>query len=355
MPRYWAIRTDRENEELIFRELQQGRLRQGWGYDASQDLNRIREERERGGAWWERLTSLQKEVLPHFRMLGWGEDSIQRDDLILLPNLPEDGRFCLARVNGDYRFEMLPLTPDQQKHGLTQDYGHLLPVELLTPNGVNRYAAQVPAGIRRTMRAQGRLWNVDRFGDSIEALLRAVGRGEDVLQPQLGNARLQYAWEAALSQAKKTLREAFAEGLARNFGAAEWEEPIVRAMQRLYGGPAAEILWTGGADEHGADLVINLVSPFSDSKWQILIQVKNYDGEIADPMALQQLRQAYQYYGAQAPVLELVVMTTATTENETFQRQRQELANELGVPVVIILRDRLIELMVDGLSTDSAF
>jgi hypothetical protein len=355
MPRYWAMRTDRENKELIFCELQQGRLRQGWGYDASQGLNRIRQERDGGGAWWERLTSLQKEVLPHFRMLGSGEDSIQRGDLILLPNLPVDGRFCLARVNGDYRFEMLQLEPDQQKHGLTQDYGHILPVELFTPNGVNGYAAQVPAEIRQTLRARSRLWNVDRYGPSIDGVLAAVRGGEDVLQPQLGNARLQYAWEAALSQANNTLREAFAEGLARNFRAAEWEEPIVRAMRGLFGVPAAEISWTGGAGEHGADLVINLGSPFSDSTWKILIQVKNYDGAIADPTALQQLRQAYQYYGAQAPVLELVVMTTATTEDENFQKNRQELANELGVPVVIILRDRLIELMVDGLKADSAF
>jgi hypothetical protein len=355
MARYWAMRTDRENKEFILAELKQGRLRQGWGYDDSQNLNLIRQQREAGGAWWERLTPEQREALPHFKMLGGGEDSIQQGDVILLPNLPEDGFFCLARVKGDYRFEMLQLQPNQQRHGLTQDYGHILPVELLTPQGVNKYAKQVSAAIRHTLHTRNRLWNLDGYGHDIENVLAAVQRDESVSQPQPGDARLQYAWESALSQAKQTLRSELEEGLIRNFDAAEWEEPIATAMRKLYATWGAEVRETGGAAEHGADLVIELFSPFSESTWQILVQVKNYEGEIANAATLDQLKDAYRHYGAQAPVLELVVMTTATAESEDFQRKRQCLAKELGVPVVIILRDRLMDLMLEGLSADSPF
>jgi hypothetical protein len=125
-------------------------------------------------------------------------------------------------------------------------------------------------------------------------------------------------------------------------------------MRKLYPTPAAEVLWTGGAGEHGADLVVKLVSRFSDSAWQILVQVKDYVGEIADTTALQQLGRAYQHYGEQAPVLEVVVMTTADRESESFQKERGSLEKKLGVPVVVILRDRLIELMAEGLAADSA-
>jgi hypothetical protein len=57
--RYWAIRTDRNNRELLFHELGEGRLRQGWGYDPSQDLHLIQEEVARGGNWWERLSNVR--------------------------------------------------------------------------------------------------------------------------------------------------------------------------------------------------------------------------------------------------------------------------------------------------------
>jgi SAM-dependent methyltransferase len=60
-------------------------------------------------------------------------------------------------------------------------------------------------------------------------------------------------------------------------------------------------------------------------------------------------------YDEQAPVLEVVVMTTADRESEGFQRERGSLAEKLGVPVVVILRDRLIELMAEGLASDSPY
>ena len=75
-------------------------------------------------------------------------------------------------------------------------------------------------------------------------------------------------------------------------------------------------------------------------------------GEIADTSALQQLGQAYQHYGEQAPAVEVVVMTTADREPKSFQKERGSLAEKLGVPVVVILRDRLIELMAEGLASD---
>jgi hypothetical protein len=42
MPRYIAIRTDKEQRSFILSEIEQGRLRQGWGYDPTQDLRLIR-------------------------------------------------------------------------------------------------------------------------------------------------------------------------------------------------------------------------------------------------------------------------------------------------------------------------
>ena len=35
---YWGYRIDVKNPDFFFKELEQGRLRQGWGYDENQKL-----------------------------------------------------------------------------------------------------------------------------------------------------------------------------------------------------------------------------------------------------------------------------------------------------------------------------
>jgi hypothetical protein len=82
--RFWAIRTDKDNSSVLFAELQKGRLRQGWGYDASQDLQLLQAEIDKGGSWWDRLKAVQKESLPQLRMLSKSEDSIQLKDIIII-------------------------------------------------------------------------------------------------------------------------------------------------------------------------------------------------------------------------------------------------------------------------------
>lgn len=350
--RYWGFRTDRNNKELLLSELENGRLRQGWGWDDSQDLRRIREVKEQGGAWWEQLTEVQREAYKNFKMLGEGEDSIRRGDIVLVPNLPQHGLFCVATVNGDYYFERLHLEAAQQTSGLAEDYGHVLPVDLLTPEGVNRYAEGVHADIRRTLRAQNRIWNCDWCGRHIDAILEARDRGEQLTEPRTGRQRAQAAWESAVQQARRTLESELERTLHANFRAAEWEEPIVIALSKLYPPSVAEVEWVAGADEHGADILVRITDHFADSAWQILIQVKDYVEEIAAVGALGQLETAHAHYGQQAPVVSAVVMTTADRAADNFLEELQRVEKRLGIPVHLMTRAAVIRLIADGLLSD---
>ena len=103
--RYWSIRTDKDNQEILFEELKNGKLRQGWGYDESQSLVIIQPEIDKGGEWWKRLSDIQSEALPNLRMLSDAEDSIEIGDIILAPNLPKQNLFCLAEVTGKYVYD----------------------------------------------------------------------------------------------------------------------------------------------------------------------------------------------------------------------------------------------------------
>lgn len=347
MPGYWAIRSDRDNQALLLGELRAGRLRQGWGYYDNQDLHIMQAEAEQGGDWWARLTDDQRSAWGNLKMLGAGDNSVQVGDVILVPNLPEYGYFMLVRVTGPYRYEPLQLADEHDVNDLGQDYGHILPVSVLTPQGINRYADDVDASIRTTLRTPMRMWNLGGYSEAIEQLVTATQAGADTATATTGEGRLATAWESALSAASETLNQQLGGQLDIRFQAAEWEEPIKLVLQSLY--PKSEVIWTGGPYENGADLVLKIPDHFGGGlPWIVLIQVKNYADEIGSAV-LEQLRTAYNSYRDQGKILSLVAMTTAETASDALRNGADALEKELGVSVEIILRKRMLRLLSDGL------
>lgn len=349
MTHYWAIRTDKHNRDILLQELHEGRLRQGWGYEDSQNLAVINAEIKMGGDWWQRLTTAQQEAYPHFRMLGADpNDSVQIGDVILVPNLPAYGYFMLARVTGPYRYEPITLDASENYWGLERDYGHILPVELITPDGVNKFADIVDASIRSTLRTPMRMWNLDNYADLIERIIAAHSKGHDVLTATTGEGRLASAWESALAAASRELTDKLGAQLDAKFQAAEWEEPIKLVLQSLY--PNSEVIWTAGPSENGADLVLKIPNHFDSGllPWVVLIQIKNYQATIG-PDVLKQLRTAYESYRVQGKILSLVVMTTAEKAASELQTGAENLAKELGISVEIILHKRMLQILSDGL------
>ncbi len=336
--RIWASRTDKEYPTELFSELKAGRLRQGWGYDPSQDLRLIQKEEQSGADWWARLSNVQKEAYPHYRLLGDGDDSVHIGDIVLAPNLPEYGLFCLTEVVGEYSFSIL---------ASTKDHGHIRSIRLLTPRGVNPYSATVHASLRATLRTPLRMWNLTGYGDHVDAVLDAIRQGVDVLSAAPEGQRLDSAWRSARHLARETLYTELALQLDRAFQAAEWEFPIVEALKRLY--PGAEVKWTGGPTEHGADAVIVIPNRFGGigGDWLIVVQVKNYVGQIASN-SLQQIAQAFDKYGKEGQVIGGVLATTADVAALDFEDARKALEASHRIPVRILLKGDLIALLADG-------
>src|ERR1700733_13914618 len=118
MARYWVMRTDRNKIEFLSQELNEGRLRQGWGYSSEQDLNHIAATLSRG----EKLTHDQRlSWRGNRRILSTQRDGIQMNDLIVLPHLPKLGHWSVVRVTDPYWFAI---------DAVKGDYGHVLPVKL---------------------------------------------------------------------------------------------------------------------------------------------------------------------------------------------------------------------------------
>jgi len=76
-------------QPYFWRELQQGRLRQGWGYHEDQNLQTVAQLSWQDQKPDQRVTSRQR------RMLG-GKDGWQEGDIVLVPNMPKQGMFALV-------------------------------------------------------------------------------------------------------------------------------------------------------------------------------------------------------------------------------------------------------------------
>ncbi len=178
--RYWVMRTDPTQKDYIAAELRAGRMRQGWGY--SEDLNLA--ELSRLVHSGQSLSSEQRAAWGNRRLLPSEPNSIRQGDIVLLPNLPEHGRWFVAEVADDeYRYEIPPEF---------RDYGHVRTVRLLNPDSpVNPYDEAVSAHLRGTMRVRRRLWNIDRHEAEVRRLLVALNEGRSVERAQSGEERLE--------------------------------------------------------------------------------------------------------------------------------------------------------------------
>ncbi|MCY4356629.1 MAG: restriction endonuclease [Gammaproteobacteria bacterium] len=113
------FRVDEDNE-WIRNELDQGRLRQGWGDDGLSLVNSAGERIDKSN--WENAAYKR-----------WGENPSPRrfvilskmleltsGDFVIVPKMPEWNQFTIARVSGSYKFEVA----EGQK-----DFGHIIPVD----------------------------------------------------------------------------------------------------------------------------------------------------------------------------------------------------------------------------------
>jgi hypothetical protein len=77
---------------------------------------------------------------------------------------------------------------------------------------------------------------------------------------------------------------------------------------------------------------------------------ENYQGEIG-PAVFMQLS-AQNRYSKEGKLLCLVVMTTAEKASADWRKAADELSMELDVPVELVVRDKLMEILSEGLMSN---
>ena len=147
----WVLKAFEEKDgrrgpsiEGVFDELRHGRARIGWSYDDDLDLRIIR---DKGGDLNEAQEAATK-CLPFLTKM-------EKGDVILYPHQPEEGKFSIVRVTGEYDYD------DGLENG---DFRSVRPCELVSGSPVDMYDEIVTASLRERMGLPGRLSRVSDTG-----------------------------------------------------------------------------------------------------------------------------------------------------------------------------------------------
>ncbi|CEN48832.1 hypothetical protein [Capnocytophaga canis] len=277
---YWCYRIDTRHISFFKEELEQGRLRQGWGYDQNQDLRHP-----------ERIDVGTKRNLPMFQR-------VKKGDILLVPQLPSWGEVAVVEATADwdtgYDFQI------SDQYG---DYGHIFPAQLI--KSFSRHSSNVSGNIRSTLKNPSRFWNINHYKEDVEKIITTDD--EKLKQTQTYQDRFESSVVAVFNQTE--FSNQLYQKLNEQFTREEWEYALVYGLKELF--PFYEIDRIGGRSEaqHGTDILVKLPSLTSQYQYAIAIQVKDYSGGVGTQV-IAQIDKANELNNENLKLIDKIVIVT---------------------------------------------
>lgn len=300
--RFWGYRIDTSRTDYFWKELQQERLRQGWGWLLGQELSNL---------------TIDEGAARNKRMFH----EVKQEHILLIPRLPEWDKVAVVKAIEDwdtgYRFEISP------EYG---DYGHIFPAKYITR--FSRGSAVVTADLKSTLKNRGRFWNIDHLCDDVERILAANQWELDSCVDD--ETKLMDTIGLAFQETFK--RELFGNRLISHlnkvFGEKSWETVLVEVLKGLL--PNADIKKVSGPQEkkHGTDILVTIPGLTSEQQYSIALQVKDHQGKVGQDDPIEQIKKASYWTEKEGMKLieKIVILTRAKRmENqELAERGAQE-------------------------------
>lgn len=251
---YWGYRIDVKNQDFFFKELEQGRLRQGWGYAENQKLPDTKD------------SDARKNLSMY--------NNVKKGDILLIPRLPDWGSVAIAEAVEDwndkekgYRFEIAKLDDRNE------DFGHIFPARYI--GCFNRHGKDVSGNIQSTLKARNRFWNISRLSEDVEKIIQNLENNKISVSV---NESIENIISEEMETYLKLLNE-FSETIYKKyddkFKAADWEKVLKNILEKIY--PSEYIVENIGGikeEKHGTDISITIPGIFEN--YVIAIQIKNY-------------------------------------------------------------------------------
>lgn len=251
--KFWGYRINNKRAKYFESELNEGRLRQGWGYELSHDL---------------RNEYIADDAVRRNKAIY---EKVKKGDYLLIPNMPDGEHVTIAVATEDFDIGYTFSIDESQDY----DFGHIFPAKYCTH--FLRNNLHVGANIKTTLKCQSRFWNVDYCKEDIEKLIN-LPKNEILEGSTYANG-----WNSSADESFDN--ELFAENvyssLSKKYQAAEWEFVLCEGFKKILPkGVMVETTSNRKEIEHGCDLFIKLPGIF-DTTYIIAIQIKDYNGIVS--------------------------------------------------------------------------
>ncbi|MBK9580111.1 MAG: hypothetical protein IPO40_23850 [Fibrobacteres bacterium] len=323
MRHYWGYRINVDEISFFRSEVDNYRLRQGWGWDPRQDLRNL---------------SLDEGARRNLAIFN----KVKKGDILLIPRLPTWEEVAIIEAIDDfssgYDFRI------DESRG---DYGHIFPAKLL--KSFTRNNENISGNIRASIKNISRFWNMDQLGLEIEELIRQPHEilGDDITFEKRFKNSLTDSFQESFD-ARKFSRILY-EKMTRNFRNEEWEYALVEGLGKIFP-PPMTVQRVGGISEvmHGTDILIKIPGLLS-YQYGIAIQIKDYEG-VVGKAPLDQLNKADSYWGSNAENLKiidkiLIVIKANSDNNEWLLEQAGDIKIVFAKELMELL-DRIGKMMI---------
>lgn len=296
---YWCYRIDTNEISFFYNELNNGKLRQGWGYDERQNLRNLT------------MNEGARRNLPMFK-------NVKKGDILLVPRLPTWGQVAIVESTEDWEIGYKFQIDDKQK-----DYGHIFPAKYL--RNFIRSNKNVTGNLRSTLKNPSRFWNINHYSEDVEALLSVPE--SDLIGPQNYNDRLKSSIRSVFSNVfnEEEFTKQIYDKLNQQFSNEDWEFALTIGLQEIF--PFYEVERVAGIEEkkHGTDILIKLPSLISGYQYAIAIQVKDYKGFV-DNNVIDQINKADTYWGENLnlKLIDKIVVITKSKKEENDKLQKYD-------------------------------
>ena len=312
----WFWNIDISKQSYFSEELRKGRLRQGWGYEDKLNLHNL-------SAKVYANTPLDPQEQEAWDRCHDMLCRIQKGDFVAIKNIPSRDEFALAQITGEYDFQI---------DSSIGDYGHFLPVEIVTT--YHKHSKIVPSPLINALnREQNPIRITYKHHQIVRDLVSMKTTREERKQPEQFKEKIAN-WRVSLFP---HLRDA----LRANLSPKETERLILEMLRR----DGMDVLWSAGPVEQGADLLCDVQLGYGLTS-KIAIQVKMHWDEDCDTTGIDQLEQAFSVHGVQAALL--VSMADELGENVKSRIKQARKTHNIRAIYGEELYAKLLELIADS-------
>ncbi len=289
---FWCYRIDTRNIKFFRSEMQENRLRQGWGWDEKQNLRDLKMDQ---GA---------KRNLPMFK-------KVKKGDIVLIPRLPTWGEVSIVQATEDwntgYKFEI------SKEY---KDYGHIFPIKYIKK--FKRNNENVTGNIRGTLKNPSRFWNINHYASDVEKILSV--EESELSKNQDYKSRFENSINIIFNEIfdNQMFENKLFEKVSEQFSREEWEYALVYGLKKLFPFYQIERVGGMGEQEHGTDILVKIPSFLLNYEYCIAIQVKDYSGTV-DEKVINQIDKADSYWNSEnLKLIEKIVIITKAKEDKNL-------------------------------------